>query len=97
MPCAWTGASSYPPVGPRAAVARLQLVEYHGKVLALARRVALDVEKLRRMRHGVEQNAELRRQVQGQDRLLSRRELDRVDHDFLEQPLVCVVLGKVDA
>jgi len=48
-------------------------------------------------RHGVEQNAELRRQVQGQDRLLSRRELDRVDHDFLEQPLVCVVLGKVDA
>ena len=26
-----------------------------------------------------------------------RRQLDRIDYDFLEQPLVRVVLGKVDA
>src|SRR6185437_1200474 len=75
---------------------RLQLVEYQGKVLALARSVTLEVEKLRRMRHRVEQDAELRREVQRQDRLLSRREVDRIDHDFLEQPLVRLVRGKVD-
>ena len=62
---------------------RPQLVEDHRQVLPLARRLALDVDELRRMRHRIEDDDELGRQLQRQERLLAGRQLDRVEGDLL--------------
>ena len=65
------------------------------EALALARRLALHVEELRRVRHRVEDDHELRRQLQRQDGLLAGRQLDRLERDLLDQPLE--ILGQIDA
>ena len=65
---------------------RVQLVEDDGELLALAGRLALDIQKMRRMRHRLEHDHELIGQLQRQHRLLARRQLDRLERDLIDQP-----------
>ncbi len=65
------------------------------KVLSLAGRFALDVEKLGPVRHRVDQDHEFRRQLQRQQRLSARRQLDRFEEDILEQFLE--IIRDIDA
>ena len=69
---------------------RTHLVKDEREALAFARRLALDVEELRCMRHRVEEDREFRRQMQRKLGLLTRRELDRVERHFRDQPIEVV-------
>ena len=60
-------------------VVRMRLVEDQRQGLALARRLALDVDELRRMRHRLEHDDELGRQLQRQQRLFAGGQFDGVD------------------
>src|SRR5216684_1475065 len=73
---------------------RTHLVEDEGKVLAVARRLALDIEELGRVRHRVEDDHEFRRQLQRKEGLFARRKLDRVEGDFLDQ--LIEIFGQID-
>ena len=55
------------------------LVEDDGQRLALLRRLALHVDELRRMRDRIEDDDELRWQLQREDRLLARRQIERFE------------------
>ena len=54
--------------------------------LTLAGRLALDIEELGRVRDWVEDDHELRRQLQRQNGLLAGRELDGLERDLVDQP-----------
>jgi hypothetical protein len=69
--------------------------EDHRQRLALPRRLALDVDELRRVRHRVEHDDEFRRQLQRHQRLLARRQLERLQREFIE--LILESVGQVDA
>ena len=61
---------------------RLDLVEHHGERLPLMRRLALDVNELGAVRHRIEDNDELLRQLHRQHGLFARRKLDRIDREL---------------
>src|SRR4051812_44976779 len=63
--------------------------------LALARWLALDINELRRVGDRVEDDHELRGQLKRQDRLISGRQLDRIEYNVVHQLLE--VRGQIDA
>ena len=63
---------------------RTYLVENQREVLALARRLALDLEELGHMGHRVEKDHKFGRQLQRKQGLLAGRKLDRVESHFLD-------------
>src|SRR6267142_3766221 len=65
----------------------LELVEDHGQVLALARLFAADIEKLGRMRHGIEHDQRALRQLQRKDGPFSWRQVDSFERDLPQQLL----------
>ena len=75
---------------------RVHLVEDQRQILALARRLAFHVDEMRGVRHRLEHDHELGRQLQRHQRLLAGRQLDRIDRDLLEH-LFQSGLRQVDA
>src|SRR6202522_3103675 len=74
---------------------RLHIIEDHRQRLPLARRLTLDVDELRSMRHWIEYDHKLLGQLHRQDRLLARRQLYRIDRELRET--VVQRVGKIDA
>src|ERR1700737_2242641 len=60
----------------------LNLVEDHGKVLALARLVAADIKELGRMRHRIEHDQRALRQLQRKDGPFSWRQVNSFERDL---------------
>src|SRR6202040_1481539 len=73
---------------------RAHLVEDEREVLALPRRLALDLQELSRVRHRVEDDHQLRRQLQREESPLAGRKLDRVEGELLDHPIE--VVRKID-
>jgi hypothetical protein len=73
---------------------RAHLVEDERKALAFVRRLAFDVEELDGVRHRIEDDHKIRRQLQRKLRLPAGRKLDRIKRDFLDQPIE--VIWKID-
>src|SRR6266849_2560914 len=65
----------------------LELVEDHGKVLALARLFAADIKELGRMRHGIEHDQRALRHLQGKDGPFSWRQVNRFERHLPQQLL----------
>src|SRR6266850_387291 len=65
----------------------LGLVEDHRQVLALARLLPADIEKLGRMRHGIEHDQRALRQLQRKDGPFSWRQVDSFERDLPQQLL----------
>ena len=74
---------------------RMHLVEDHRQALPLAGRLALDVDEVRGVRHRLEHDDELRRQLQRHRGLFAGRQLDGIERDLLDQ-LVEAGLGQID-
>ncbi|MEY9531707.1 hypothetical protein ABIA19_001497 [Sinorhizobium fredii] len=74
----------------------VRTVEDEGKVPPLPGRLAADVEELRRMRHWLEDDDELGRKLQRDDRLFARRQFQRFNNELVELFFV-IVLRQVDA
>src|SRR5260370_34812524 len=66
-------------------------------MLAIARRLALHVEKLSRVGDRIEDGDGGCRELQRQNGLLARRELDRVEGNVLDQPGERLDVGEVDS
>ena len=63
---------------------RFDIVEDQRQRLALARRLALDVDELRAVGHRIERDDEIVGQLHRQHRALARRQLDRIDGEVGE-------------
>ncbi len=61
---------------------RLELVEHHGEGLTLTRRFSLDVEKLRPVRHRIEDDDEVIGQLHREHRFFAGGEFDRIDGEL---------------
>jgi len=73
---------------------RAHLVEDERKALAFVRRLAFDVEELGGVRHRIEDDHKIRRQLQRKLRLPAGRKLDRIKRDLLDQSIE--VIWKID-
>ena len=73
---------------------RTHLVEDQRKALAFVRRLAFDIEELGGVRHRIEDNHKIRRQLQRKLRLPAGRKLDCIKRDLLNQPIE--VIWKID-
>ena len=73
------------------------LLKTIAKALPLARRLALHIEKVRRMRHRLEHDDELRGQLQRHQRFFAGCEFDGIERDLLDHLVQAVGLGQIDA
>ena len=73
---------------------RMHPVDGERERLTLTGRLALHIEELGRVRHRVEDDHELRRQLQRQNRLFAGRELDGLERDLVDQPRE--ILGQIN-